>query len=65
MVGVLVPAKTPKEIIVLLHHEIAAVVATPEVQERLTTLGFETVNSTPEELLFAGRISLEPLAYNN
>jgi tripartite-type tricarboxylate transporter receptor subunit TctC len=50
VVGVLVPVKTPKEIIVLLHHEITAVVATPEVQERLTTLGFETVNSTPEEL---------------
>jgi tripartite-type tricarboxylate transporter receptor subunit TctC len=50
VVGVLVPAKTPKEIIALLNHEIGAVVATPEVQERLTTLGFETVNSTPEEL---------------
>jgi len=50
VVGVLVPVKTPKEIIVLLHHEITADVATPEVQERLTTLGFETVNSTPEEL---------------
>lgn len=50
VVGVLVPAKTPKEIIALLNHEIAAVVATPEAQERLTTLGFETVSSTPEEL---------------
>lgn len=50
VVGVLVPAKTPQDIIALLNREIAAVVATPEVQERLTTLGFETMKSTPEEL---------------
>ena len=50
VVGVLVPAKTPKEIITLLNREIAAVVAPPDVQERLTTLGFETQNATPEEL---------------
>jgi len=49
-VGVLVPAKTPKDIITLLNHEIAAVVAMPEMQERLTQLGFETANATPEEL---------------
>jgi tripartite-type tricarboxylate transporter receptor subunit TctC len=50
VVGVLVPAKTPKEIITLLNREIGAVVAAPDVQERLTTLGFETQNATPEEL---------------
>ena len=51
VVGVLVPAKTPKEIITLLHDEIAAVVAIPELQERLTTtLGFETASATPEQL---------------
>jgi tripartite-type tricarboxylate transporter receptor subunit TctC len=50
VVGVLAPAKTPKEIITLLNREIAAVVAPPDVQERLTTLGFETQNATPEEL---------------
>jgi len=50
VVGVLVPAKTPKDIITLLNREIAAVVTPPEVQERLATLGFETDNVTPEEL---------------
>jgi tripartite-type tricarboxylate transporter receptor subunit TctC len=50
VVGVLAPAKTPKEIITLLNREMAAVVAPPDVQERLTTLGFETQNATPEEL---------------
>jgi len=50
VVGVLVPAKTPKDIIALLNREIAAVVAMPDIQERLTALGFETAKATPEEL---------------
>ena len=50
MVGVLAPAKTPKEIIALLNREIAAAVAPPDVQERLMSLGFETSTVTPEEL---------------
>jgi tripartite-type tricarboxylate transporter receptor subunit TctC len=50
MVGVLVPAKTPKEIIARLHREIGAAVAPPEIRERLATLGFETTNTTPDEL---------------
>jgi tripartite-type tricarboxylate transporter receptor subunit TctC len=50
VVGVLVPARTPKDIITVLHREIEAVVAMPEVQERFTQLGFETIRSSPEEL---------------
>jgi tripartite-type tricarboxylate transporter receptor subunit TctC len=50
VVGVLAPAKTPKEIVTLLNREIAAVVAVPAVQERLTELGFETSYATPEAL---------------
>ena len=50
VVGVLAPAKTPKEIVTLINKEIAAVVAAPDVQERLTTLGFETETMTPDEL---------------
>jgi tripartite-type tricarboxylate transporter receptor subunit TctC len=50
VVGVLVPAKTPKEIVTLLNKEIAAAVAPADMQERLSTLGFETANATPEEL---------------
>src|SRR5215210_497805 len=50
VVGVLVPVKTPKEIITILHREIEAVVAMTEVQERFTELGFETTRSSPEEL---------------
>jgi tripartite-type tricarboxylate transporter receptor subunit TctC len=50
VVGVLAPAKTPKDIVMLLNQEIAAAVAPTDVQDRLTTLGFETVIATPEEL---------------
>ena len=50
VVGVVAPVKTPKDIIALLNREIAAAVAEHEVQQRLTTLGFETANSAPEEL---------------
>src|SRR2546430_2544306 len=38
-VGFLVPAGTPKEIVTLLHREIAKMIALPEMQERLATLG--------------------------
>jgi tripartite-type tricarboxylate transporter receptor subunit TctC len=48
--GVVVPAGTPKEIIAALHREIVKVLALPDVKERVTTLGFEPVGSTPAEL---------------
>ena len=50
VVGVLAPAKTPKEIVTLLNQEIAASVAPADIQDRLMTLGFETATATPEEL---------------
>jgi tripartite-type tricarboxylate transporter receptor subunit TctC len=46
---VVVPAGTPKDIIALLHREIVAAMAQPDMQERLATLGYEVVASTPEE----------------
>lgn len=49
MVGLLAPAKTPKDIIALLNKEIAAVVAIPEVRDRLATLGFEVSSPSPDE----------------
>ncbi len=50
VVGLLAPAKTPKEIIDLLNKEVAAVVAMPDVKERLATLGFEVSSPSPGEL---------------
>jgi tripartite-type tricarboxylate transporter receptor subunit TctC len=56
-VGLLAPAGTPNEIIRAVQREIAAIIALPDVKERLPTLGFEAVASTPEE--FASRIKIE------
>src|SRR5215470_3173877 len=56
-VGLLAPAGTPNEIIGAVQREIAAIIALPDVKERLPTLGFEAVASTPEE--FASRIKVE------
>jgi tripartite-type tricarboxylate transporter receptor subunit TctC len=35
--------------VTLLHREIAKIIAVAEMKERLATLGFEPVVSTPEE----------------
>jgi tripartite-type tricarboxylate transporter receptor subunit TctC len=47
--AVVVPARTPKEIITLLHREIVKLIALPDMKERLAMLGFEPVGNTPEE----------------
>ena len=56
-IGILVPAGTSKEIVTVLHREIAGIIALPDMKQRLATLGFEPVASTPEE--FAKRIGTE------
>ena len=56
-VGLLAPAGTPNEIIGAVQREIAAIIALPDVKERLPALGFEAVASTPDE--FAIRIKVE------
>jgi len=50
VVGVLAPAKTPKEIVARLNQEMAAAVAEPEARQKLDTLGFEVQQATPDEL---------------
>ena len=47
--AVVVPAGTPKDIIALLQREIAQAIIRPDMQERLATLGYEPVASTPED----------------
>ncbi len=56
-VGVLVPARTPKEIVTTLNREIVKIIAMPDMQERLAPLGLDAVGTTPEE--FAMRIKVE------
>jgi tripartite-type tricarboxylate transporter receptor subunit TctC len=46
--GVMVPSKTPDAMAKRLNDEIAAVLATPEVQQRLVNLGSEKVSTSPD-----------------
>jgi tripartite-type tricarboxylate transporter receptor subunit TctC len=57
ILGVLVPATTPKEIAERLHREIVKIVADPEIKRRLAAVGFEAVGSTPAE--FDERVKAE------
>jgi tripartite-type tricarboxylate transporter receptor subunit TctC len=56
-VGVFVPARTPKEIVIALNRSIATIIASTDAIERMATLGFEPLASTPEE--FGARIGVE------
>jgi len=46
--AVLVPAGTPRDITALLNREIAAILAQPDMKERLAAVGFAPVANTPE-----------------
>jgi len=56
-VGFVSPAGTPKDIVATLNREIVRILAQPDMKERLATLGFDPVGSTPGE--FAARIKSE------
>jgi len=55
--GLLAPAGTPAAIVQRLHEESAKALARPEVKERVASLGFEVLASTPKE--FAAQIEAE------
>jgi tripartite-type tricarboxylate transporter receptor subunit TctC len=55
--GVLAPAHTPKEIVTRLHRELAAILQTPEVKERIAADGGDPGGNSPEE--FARYIKVE------
>jgi tripartite-type tricarboxylate transporter receptor subunit TctC len=55
--GVLAPAKTPKEIVARLNGEIRKAMADPEIRKQLTAVGIEPLYSTPEA--FGETIRLE------
>jgi tripartite-type tricarboxylate transporter receptor subunit TctC len=48
-VGLFLPAKTPRDIVVKLHKETATALQAPAVRERLATLGVEPMPMSPEE----------------
>ena len=48
-IGMMVPAKTPKEIVNRLHDEVEKALATPEVKERFAVLGADAWTLKPEQ----------------
>jgi len=54
---VIIPAGTPKAIVDLIQSEFAAIVALPEVKEKLAALGFVPVANKPDE--FAAQVKTE------
>ena len=51
--GLFAPAGTPREIVVRLNKEVNAIIAQPEIRERLLAIGMEPMPGTPED--FAAR----------
>jgi tripartite-type tricarboxylate transporter receptor subunit TctC len=47
--GLIAPAGLPKPIIEFLHRETVKVLSAPDTREKLATMGFDPVASTPEE----------------
>jgi len=56
-VGILVPAGTPKNIVILLNRAVTEGLRDADMKERLAALGYEVVASTPEE--FRDRIKAD------
>jgi tripartite-type tricarboxylate transporter receptor subunit TctC len=50
-IGLVAPARTPREIVVRLNHEIAVILATRELREQLAALSFSPLTATPEQFL--------------
>ena len=59
--GILVPAGTPREIVVRLHKEIVTALKNPKIAQSLVRLGTQPVSTTPEE--FATLIRSETAKY--
>jgi tripartite-type tricarboxylate transporter receptor subunit TctC len=47
--GLLGPAGLDPAIVKKLHDEVVAILATPEMKERVKTLGYDLIESTPQE----------------
>ena len=46
--GLFAPAATPKEIVTKWHDDVVAILALPEIRERVAQMGFDVVGNTPE-----------------
>jgi hypothetical protein len=45
----------------LLQHEIVKIIALPDMKERLSTLGFDSVGSTPEGFTMQMKLEMEKM----
>jgi tripartite-type tricarboxylate transporter receptor subunit TctC len=57
--GAVVPAKTPREIVMKLSQEMLKALAAPDVKERLASLGADIVATSPEETAAIFRTDIE------
>ena len=48
--GLVVPAKTPREVVMRINAEIAKAIAQPDIAKRFAELGLIPTPSTPEEM---------------
>ena len=48
--GLFAPAATPKDVVDLLHRRIVQAMKQPDIAERLATLGFNAMETTPAGL---------------
>jgi tripartite-type tricarboxylate transporter receptor subunit TctC len=46
--GLFAPAATPKEVVNKWHADVVAVLAIPDIRDRVVQLGFQAVGNTPE-----------------
>ena len=60
--GLLVPAKTPRDVIDKLHAQAVRSLQLPDVQEKITALGFDAVGNTPGEFAKFLRAELDKWA---
>ncbi|MGZ8231428.1 MAG: tripartite tricarboxylate transporter substrate binding protein [Burkholderiales bacterium] len=58
-VGLLAPARTPREIVLKVNRDVRAVLAEPEVRKQLEARGLEALPSTPEELTKHMRVEID------
>jgi tripartite-type tricarboxylate transporter receptor subunit TctC len=60
--GLLVPAKTPKEVIASIRSAVVAALNRPEVSKRLSDLGYSIVADQPDELAAFIKADIETMA---
>ncbi len=49
-IGMVAPAKTPKAVVERLSHELAAIIHTPEVRDKMLRIYFQAIGTPPEGL---------------